>query len=61
MTTSTDQYGDTKTSEGVTFKAGKYLRVPVMTYVPTEGLPAVENDAAHAKARNIGQDLRDQM
>ena len=61
VTESTNEYGETRTSVNTALKQGTYLRIPVSTVVPRSGLEAVENDALHAKSRNIGQDLRDVM
>lgn len=61
VTESTNDYGETRTSINTTLKQGTYLRIPVSTVVPRRGLEAVENDALHAKRRNIGQDIRDAM
>lgn len=61
VTESTNDYGETRTSINTTLKQGTYLRIPVSTVVPRRGLEAVENDALHAKSRNIGQDIRDVM
>lgn len=58
-TDSTDQYGQTKSSQSL--KAGKYIKIPAVTTVPTMGQEAVSNDAIHAASRKIGQDLRDAM
>lgn len=61
VTESTNDYGETRTSINTALKQGTYLRIPVSTVVPRRGLEAVENDALHAKSRNIGQDIRDVM
>ncbi len=61
VTESTNDYGETRTSINTALKQGTYLRIPVSTVVPRRGLEAVENDALHAKRRNIGQDIRDVM
>lgn len=61
VTESTNDYGETRTSINTALKQGTYLRIPVSTVVPRRGLEAVENDALHAKSRNIGQDIRDAM
>lgn len=61
VTKSTNDYGETRTSINTALKQGTYLRIPVSTVVPRRGLEAVENDALHAKSRNIGQDIRDVM
>lgn len=61
VTESTNDYGETRTSINTALKQGTYLRIPVSTIVPRRGLEAVENDALHAKSRNIGQDIRDVM
>lgn len=61
VTESTNDYGETRTSINTALKQGTYLRIPVSTVVPRRGLEAVENDALHAKRRNIGQDIRDIM
>lgn len=61
ITESTNDYGETRTSINTALKQGTYLRIPVSTVVPRRGLEAVENDALHAKSRNIGQDIRDVM
>lgn len=61
VTESTNDYGETRTSINTALKQGTYLRIPVSTVVPRRGLEAVENDALHAKSRNIGQDNRDVM
>lgn len=61
VTESTNDYGETRTSINTALKQGTYLRIPVSTVVPRRGLEAVENDALHAKSRNIGQDVRDVM
>ena len=61
VTESTNDYGETRTSLNTALKQGSYLRFPVSTVVPRRGLEAVENDALHAKSRNIGQDIRDVM
>lgn len=61
VTKSTNDYGETRTSINTALKQGTYLRIPVSTVVPRRGLEAVENDALHAKRRNIGQDIRDVM
>lgn len=61
VTESTNNYGETRTSINTALKQGTYLRIPVSTVVPRRGLEAVENDALHAKSRNIGQDIRDVM
>lgn len=61
VTESTNDYGETRTSINTALKQGTYLRIPVSTVVPRRGLEAVENDALHAKRRNIGQDIRDAM
>ena len=61
VTESTNDYGETRTSINTALKQGTYLRIPVSTVVPRRGLEAVENDALHAKSRNIGQDIRDIM
>lgn len=61
VTESINDYGETRTSINTALKQGTYLRIPVSTVVPRRGLAAVENDALHAKSRNIGQDIRDVM
>lgn len=61
VTESINDYGETRTSINTALKQGTYLRIPVSTVVPRRGLEAVENDALHAKRRNIGQDIRDVM
>lgn len=61
VTESTNDYGETRTSINTALKQGTYLRIPVSTVVPRRGLEAVENDALHAKSRNIGQGIRDVM
>lgn len=61
VTESINDYGETRTSINTALKQGTYLRIPVSTVVPRRGLEAVENDALHAKSRNIGQDIRDVM
>lgn len=61
ITERTNDYGETSTSINTNLKEGDYLRIPVSTIVPTMGQEAVENDARHAKTRNLGQDMRDQM
>lgn len=61
VTESINDYGETRTSINTVLKQGTYLRIPVSTVVPRRGLEAVENDALHAKRRNIGQDIRDAM
>lgn len=61
VTESTNDYGETRTSINTALKQGTYLRIPVSTVVPRRGLEAVENDALHAKSRNIGQDIREVM
>lgn len=61
VTESTNDYGETRTSINTALKQGTYLRIPVSTVVPRRGLEAVENDALHAKSRNIGQAIRDVM
>lgn len=61
VTESINDYGETRTSINTALKQGTYLRIPVSTVVPRRGLEAVENDALHAKSRNIGQDIRDAM
>lgn len=61
ITESTNDYGETRTSVNTAFKQGEYLRIPVSTIVPRRGMEAVENDALHAKNRNVGQELRDIM
>lgn len=61
VTKSTNDYGETRTSINTALKQGTYLRIPVSTVVPRRGLEAVENDALHAKSRNIGQAIRDVM
>ena len=61
VTESTNDYGETRTSINTALKQGTYLRIPVSTVVPRRGLEAVENDALHARSRNIGQDIRDVM
>lgn len=61
VTESTNDYGETRTSINTALKQGTYLRIPVSTVVPRRGLEAVENDALHAKSRNIGQAIRDAM
>lgn len=57
----TDDQGYTTTTVNTALKAGKYIRIPVSTIVPRYGQGAVENDALHAKSRNIGQEMRDAM
>lgn len=61
VTESINDYGETRTSINTALKQGTYLRIPVSTVVPRRGLEAVENDALHAKRRNIGQNIRDVM
>jgi len=61
VTESMNDYGETRTSISTALKQGTYLRIPVSTVVPRRGLEAVENDALHAKSRNIGQVIRDVM
>lgn len=61
VTESINDYGETRTSINTALKQGTYLRIPVSTVVPRRGLEAVENDALHAKSRNIRQDIRDVM
>lgn len=50
--------GDTSTSTS-TRASSKYIQIPAYTTVPTDGQPAIENDALHAKTRGISQDSRE--
>lgn len=61
VTESTNDYGETRTSVNTALKQGTYLRIPVSTVVPRQGLEAVENDALHANRRKLGQDVRDML
>lgn len=61
ITESENEYGEKKTSVNTNLKEGRYLQIPVMSVVPRSGQPAIENDALHAKSRDIGQELRDQL
>lgn len=61
ITTVDDTTGTVRVSTNKSLNSGKYIKIPVLTKIPTSGQPSVEYDAQYAKTRGVGEKLRGNM
>ena len=61
ITTVDDTTGTVRISTSKSLNSGRYLKIPVLTKIPTSGQPAIEYDAQYAQTRGVGEKLRGNM